>query len=133
MTSPATTRLTELDETLLRQVHPTQVTDGGISKEAFIPTPTDKGLLSTLREEVGPQEAHRRWTEDQNKLSVGTYGISVADVEDAGLTALDDAAASKTPDHASVDFNELTTGGQKKKAARQLRDRATDRGCLYST
>lgn len=133
MSTPDDGRLTDLEETLLRQVHPTQFLGGVISKEAFIPTETDKGLLSTLRESVGPQEAHRRWTEDAKKESVGTYGITVAEVEDAGLFALGDAVATNTPDHASVDFNGLTTGGQRKKVARQLRDCATSRACLYAS
>lgn len=132
MTAPQTPRLTDADETLFRQVHPTQFPGGVISKEAFIPSVTDKGLLSTLREVIGAQEAHRRWVEDEERESVGTYGVTVAEVDEAGVLAIDDAVATATPDHASVDFTGLTSGGQKKKAARQLRDRATTRGCLYS-
>lgn len=132
MTAPEEARLIGVAETLFRQVHPTQFPGGVISKEAFIPTESDKGLLSTLRESVGAQEAHRRWTEDEKRESIGSYGITVAEVDGAGLLAVDDAEATNTPDHASVDFNGLTTGGQRKKAARQLRDHATSRACLYS-
>jgi len=131
VTAPQTARLNRGAETLFRQVHPTQFPGGVISKEASIPTQTDQGLLSTLRESAGAQEAHRRWTEDEKRESIGTYGITIAEVDGAGVFAVDDAAATNTPDHASVDFNGLTTGGQRKKAARQLRDHATSRGCLY--
>lgn len=131
MTSPTGSRLTDAQEVLLRQVHPKQRPGGVVSSEAFKPNATDAGLLSTLRGAVAPAEAYRRWIEEEKRLSVGTYGVSVEEVDGRGLAALDDAAAMAKPDHASVDFTALPSGGRVKQAARQLRDLAVQRGSLY--
>jgi hypothetical protein len=118
-------------ETLFRQVHPTQFPNGQPSSEAFVPSEQDKFLLSTMREIVGPEEAHRRWTEDMEMQSVGTFGISVGEINEQGLTAVDDAEATSQPDHASVDFSSITSKGARKRIGRRLRDAAVSRGCLF--
>jgi ribosomal protein S18 acetylase RimI-like enzyme len=129
--SSETSILRNESETLLRQVHPTQYPNGCPSKEAFVPSERDKGLLSTLRETVGPEEAYRRWTEDQGRISVGTFGITVAEIQNESLTAIDDAEATSQPDHASVDFTSVSSKGQRRQIGRRLRDAAVARGCLF--
>ncbi len=132
MSADGSVVLTDGNEELYRQVHPSHVTpDGVISKEAFIPSARDKDLLSTLRQRIGPAEAYRRWTEDQRYLSAGTFAITVHEVTMSGLRAIDDEATTQ-PDHASVDFSSLATRGMKMKTARKLRDAAIERGCRYS-
>lgn len=131
MNASTASRITDAGEVLLRQVHPTQRPGGVVSSEAFKPTATDAGLLSTLRGTVTPAEAYRRWIEEEKRLSVGTYGVSVEEVDGRGLAAIDDAAAMAKPDHASVDFTALPSGGRVKQAARQLRDLAVQRGSLH--
>lgn len=121
----------EASETLLRQVHPSQFPHGEPSSEAFVPSERDKFLLSTLRERVGAQEAYRRWTEDLKKESVGTFGITVGEIESEGLMAVDDADAIAQPDHASVDFTAVPSKGKRKQIGRRLRDAAVSRGCLF--
>lgn len=123
--------IADLKETLFRQVHPSQFLVDTPSSEAFVPSERDKYLLSTLRERVGPEEAHRRWTEDMQMKSVGTFGISVGEINSHGLTAIDDAAASAQADHASVDFTAVSSKGKRKQIGRQLRDAAMARGCLF--
>ena len=110
-----------------------------MTSEAFNPSTRDNLLLSTLRESVGPHEAHRRWTDDLGYKSVGTFGVSVEEIdgteqkmeegESFSLYAIDDASPVR-PDHASVVFQDMTKG-QRKQAARKLRDHALERGCLY--
>ena len=131
MTQPDPSRLADAVELLFRQVHPKQAPPEGMSKEAFIPNPDDAGRMSTHREAIGPIEAHRRYTEDEGRVSAGTWAVTVGEVDGVGAHALDDAAVMMKPDHASIDFNPLPTRGQWKKAGRKLRDAATARTCLY--
>lgn len=139
MSDPA--RLTEGPEVLLRQVHPTHAkTDGSLSAQAFTPTKRDAGLLSTMRERVGAAEAYCRWL-DEGRESLGTYGISVGEVDgvaidlDAGgtggLRAIDDSEHVGVVDHASIDFTELPTPGKVRQAARKVREIAIQRGILH--
>ncbi|MFD7656018.1 hypothetical protein ACFV4N_18775 [Actinosynnema sp. NPDC059797] len=122
--------LTTATELLYRQVHPTQMPNGTMSSEAFNPSARDKDLLSTLREHVGPEEAYRRWTETNGFLSVGTYAVSVGEVDDQGLQAIDDAATTE-PDHASIDYTSAQGKSERKRRSRKLRDAAVARGCLH--
>lgn len=131
MTNPPKASRIKDSETLLRQVHPSQFPNGSPSSEAFVPSELDECLLSTMRERVGPEEAFRRWTVEQERKSVGTFGISVEEVDGEGLAALDDADLIQQPDHASVDFTMIPTKGKRKQIGRRLRDAAVARGCLY--
>lgn len=139
MTEPI--RLTNYAEVLLRQVHPThKKADGTLSAQAFTPTKRDAGLLSTMRGVVGASEAHRRWISD-GRESLGTYGISVEEVEhvavdlDGGgtgcLQTFDDAEHIGIEDHASIDFTELPTPGKVRQAGRKIREAAVERGILH--
>lgn len=141
MTAPGVTRLTNQDEILLRQVHPSWLVDGAPTKAAFHPTSKDEKKLSTLREAVGAEEAYRRWTVALKRASVGTYGIAVAEVNATtferasdqiavGLLAVDDAVTQGVPDHASVVFTDLSKE-QRVQAARKLREHAVARGSLH--
>lgn len=130
-TPEAPTRLGDPEELLLRQVHPKQTApSGGPSSEAFVPSPRDNDLLSTLRGRVGPAEAHRRWVQDRGYASIGTYAVSIGEVAACELEAVDDEATTE-PDHASVDFSSLESKGKKKQTGRKLRDAAVERGCLH--
>lgn len=102
--------------------------DKGIMKGAFF---DDTDWMSTLREDVSPEEAYRRWTEDDGYDSIGTYGVVVEHADSLGLPCVDDAAKLAVSDHASVVFEDLPTEGRKKVAARKLRNAATDLGPLY--
>lgn len=133
--------LTNSDELLLRQVHPIHLKgDGTISKEAFNPSKRDSGLLSTLRGHIGAEEAYRRWTQDMGYQSIGTYGVSVGEVDGvfvgtppvhAGLRAYDDSDQVGVPDHASVDYNAVPSRGLRGQAARKLLKVAEGRGRLH--
>lgn len=117
-------------ETLYRQVHPDQYQNGIVSKQAFMPSERDAGLLSTNRERIGAAEAHRRWIA-QGYLSSGTWGISTSDTKAHGLPVVDDEEHVAVDDHASVDFEGVPSKGSRLKIARDIRDRASERGCLY--
>jgi hypothetical protein len=97
---------------------------------AFTPSKRDAGMLSTLHGRVGPAEAYRRWTHDKGLDSVGTYGVDVGEVQDVGLSAVDDSQVTE-PDHVSIDFREVPTKGMLTQLGRKLRDAAKSRGCLH--
>jgi hypothetical protein len=125
-------QLTQTAEVLLRQVHPLQLDeDAVVQSAAFVPGSNDSGLLSTLRESVGPGPAFARWT-DAGYESAGTWGISVGEAVSASLTCVDDSGRPDVPaDHASIEFNGLSRKGMRK-AGRVLRDAALARGCLHA-
>lgn len=124
-------RLTELDEVLLRQVHPEELDEAvGIQSLAFRPGSSHGFLLSTLREAVGPETAFERHV-TAGLESAGTWGVSVGEAEGQSLVCLDDADPPDTPeDHASIDFN-VVGRKQQVRAARGLRDAALARGRMH--
>lgn len=127
---PRALPISDPNETLLRQVHPVHLDKltGEVQSPAFSPSSLD-GLISTLRERVGPEEAHRRH-EAQGLQSAGTWGVSVSEVAEAGAAAFDDAEVPGYPeDHASIappDGN-----GELRRCKKALAARATDRGALF--
>jgi hypothetical protein len=129
---PAThrTRLTDPDEVLFRQVHPSWVHDGVPTSQAFTPTPKDEGELSIARGSLTSAEAaHKHHTTVQKFESVGTWAVTVAEANDAELESFDD----DQPDllaHGFVDFRDLG----RKEAKRNgilLAAHARERGRLY--
>jgi hypothetical protein len=121
----------DVNEDLLRQVHPTQLMlDGRPDSSAFSPSPSDTGLLSTRRQWITAERAHSDWIASQ-KLSVGTWGIRQGDFTDADLLAYDDSSINGNPEgHASVDFTAFAPS-RHRKIGRKLRDASCERGCLY--
>lgn len=87
--------------------------------------------LSTLRDSVTPEEAYRRWTEDDGNESIGTFGIEVGFALSLGLPSVDDSEHLGIPDHASVVMEDLTNS-RREKLARKLRDAAAERGPLFT-
>jgi hypothetical protein len=124
--------ITDLDEVLFRQVHPIHLDDGVLSSAAFIPGRGHNGKLSTLRNRVGAEEAHRRWTSQPGHESCGTWGISVGEAAAISLPTLADETLPDMPDaHASIDFENCASKGEISRSAKKLRNHATDRRRLY--
>lgn len=140
MAEPA--RLTNADEVLLRQVHPSWLPDGVLTSAAFKPSSKDNKLLSTLHGSVGAEEAHRRWVDQADRASAGTWGVTVGEVDDTtftraadqqtvSLAALNDAEQRGEPDHVSIDFRDLSKE-QRGQAARKLKNHAVARTCMHA-
>lgn len=136
--------LTNPDDLLIRQVSPIhKKTDDTISVESFAPSKRDEGMLSTLHGSVGADEAYRRWTEEVGSNSLGSFGVTVGEIDSVevdvpgngpqGLQALDDAHMVHVEDHVSVDFNALLSRGQRRQAARKLLECALGRGGPLNT
>jgi hypothetical protein len=128
--TPKGPALTDGDELLLRQIAPAFVVDGAITSAAFTPTRKDEGLLSVSRGcLVTPQQAWERHTRDKGLKSVGTWGVSVTECE---LPCHGDPTDDPPDDaHAVIDFRGLSRGAVERRA-KQLREVATARGCLYA-
>jgi hypothetical protein len=125
--------LKDPEELLLRQVNPRYLVDDGVpSWQAFRPMSADHDLLSTRRASLmNPREAY----EDHCELglkSVGAWGVTVGEAEQAGARAIDDSAAQESPRaHASIDFRGMATRKDKQVAAMRLAHMADVRGRLY--
>jgi hypothetical protein len=124
------TRLTEPDEILFRQVHPSWVDDGVPTSQAFTPTPKDEGELSIARgSRTTAEAAYKYYTTIQKFASAGTWAVTVREASDAGLESFDD----DQPDvlaHGFVDFRGLSRKEAKRKGV-LLAAHARARGRLF--
>ncbi|MGH2853373.1 MAG: hypothetical protein ACRDLF_04175 [Solirubrobacteraceae bacterium] len=122
--------LTNPDEALYRQVHPSWIADGVPSSQAFKPTKKDEGMLSiALGSKTTPEGAFAHHTQVLQRESVGTWGVSVAQATDAGLRSYEQPL-DDSPAHGFIDFRGLARG-QTEAKAKLLLGKARHRGRLY--
>ncbi|MGM0558143.1 MAG: hypothetical protein ACQEVA_17295 [Myxococcota bacterium] len=78
------------------------------------------------------QEAYELYTGEKELDSAGTWSVTVGECDELGLQCFEDPIEEPVPDpaHALIDFTDLSKS-QRKKRAKKLRDRATDRGATY--
>ena len=103
-------RLTDADEQLFRQVHPSWIQAGKPTSQAFKPTPKDEGLLSVSRgAKTSAAAAFELHTRGKRCQSVGVWGVLVAHCSDAGLAVHEDPLIEPVADpaHAVLDFRGL--------------------------
>jgi hypothetical protein len=123
-----------------RQVNPNWLAGGVPSSQAFGPTPKDEDKLSVDDASlVSAEGSWRHFTEKLGLASVGTWAVSMGEVEEAGelvVTAsqkvVPEDPTKNNPAHCDVDFSKVSSKGQKKKKAQHLAMRATARGRLYT-
>jgi hypothetical protein len=129
---PATnrTRLTDPDELLFRQVHPSWLDDDVPTSQAFTPTAKDDGELSIARGSlITAEAAYEHYTTVQKFASAGIWAVTVGESNGAGLESFDDARPGVAA-HGFIDFRGLS----KKEAKRRgvlLAARARARSRLY--
>jgi hypothetical protein len=125
--------LTDVDEMLWRNVHPTWIDNGAMTSQAFRPTGKDAGRLSTARSGVVTAQEHfTEHTESRGLESAGVWAISVGEASELELPCMYDEHSPSLPQpapkgHTSIDFSGLS-GGETRKKAGALRDRAESRG-----
>jgi hypothetical protein len=125
-------RLTDSDELLHRQVHPSFLRDGRPTSQAFGPTPKDDDGLSVSRNaRASAQEAYRRHTEQRGLKSAGVWSVMVSECNKLELDAYEDALPDDDA-HSLVNFRGLSKGISEKKA-KQLAEIARQRGRLFPT
>jgi hypothetical protein len=122
--------LTDGEEILLRQVHPTFFDNGEPMNQAFRPSRADEGMLSVDRGSMtSAKESYDRHTETFGLKSVGVWGLLVGEVIAEDLETIPDAFPGNDA-HCVVDFRGLTKNECRAKSM-ILRHRAVERGCLH--
>ena len=112
-------RLTDAEERLYRQVHPSFVQAGRPSSQAFRPTPKDGGLLSVSRASLTtPERALEHHTKRLQLKSIGVWAFTVDDCTRLDLEAFADPITSPERDdaHAVVDFRGLAEAEVRRRA-----------------
>jgi hypothetical protein len=120
------------DEILMRQVHPSQVTEGRLASGQFTPTDSDNGHLSADRESlISPKEAYERYLKNKNLVAAGgAWGVSITEFSELGLQSYSDPLPENGA-HALVDFNAAGDLRQQKLKGKLAYAKAKDRGRLY--
>lgn len=114
---------------LLRQVHPNfRDKDGFITKQAFLPTPDDNKTSMDNGDHVTARESYENHRK-RGKDSIGTWGVSLAEVVGVGLSAAPDPLPDQA-EHCVIDYDKVT-GKPAEKLAKRLRDHAAERNCLH--
>ncbi len=106
---PELDHLTDPEELLFRQVHPSWVKDGQLTSQAFKPTPKDDSRLSVSRSALTtPGQAFAHHTGRLGLAAVGTWAVTVTEVEadPVQLVAYSDPVLGPIPDpaHAFIEF-----------------------------
>ncbi len=128
--------LSDDEELLFRQVHPSFVRDGRPSSQAFRPTAKDAGKLSVARGSLTtPEGAFKLHTEGLRLQSAGTWAVSVGECREEGLNVLPDPLTSPPekiadPAHALVDFAPHPKNQVEARGARLAR-KAVERRRMY--
>jgi hypothetical protein len=129
------TKLSDVDEVMLRQIHPTFIEDGEPSSQPFRPTPKDENKLSVDRgSKTTPAGAYDLFVASGLK-SVAVYGVSVAEFGDQGVSCHPDAIEAgdgivANPAHAFADYSAHADSKQKT-VAKRIKLKAIARGRLH--
>ncbi len=133
---PAGRPLTDGDEPLFRQVHPSFIRDGRPSSQAFRPTAKDHSMLSVARGALTTAcDAYELHTAALGLQSAGTWVITVGECQAQTLEVVADPLTCPPekvadPAHALIDFTLYSKNQQEAKAARLARQ-AVERGRLH--
>lgn len=126
-------KLSEKDEVLYRQIHPTFVQDGVPTSQSFVPTPKDDGKLSVDRSSLTTAESAHSHFVGKGRQSSAVYGVSV---NEFGVQTIDcfpdpiDEPEDRNPSHAYANYKPFTSNDQKNKAKR-IKQSALLRGRLH--
>ena len=128
--------LSDGEELLFRQVHPSFVRDGRPSSQAFRPMPKDDGKLSVARGALTTSgAAYDLFVNGLGFPSAGTWGITVAECSEQNLSVFPDPLQAPPenvadPAHAVVDFSPHSKSQAEARGARLAR-KASQRGILH--
>jgi hypothetical protein len=128
--------LSDEEEIVLRQVHPSFLRDGRPSSQAWKPTKKDEGRLSVSRSSVSePKAAFEHHTRAMQLASAGTWGVTVGECGTQELKVYPDPLpptplVPADPSHAFIDFTGLPNSRVEAKATK-LGRYASERGALY--
>jgi len=111
--------ITDPEEQLYRQVHPSWIQEGRVTSVAWKPTPKDRGLLSVSRaKRCTAAESFAHHTQKLQLQSAGVWAVTVQDCTKAKLAVFEDPIEAPVPDpaHAVIDFRDLSNGEIQAKA-----------------
>lgn len=128
------------DTLFFRQVHPNHLSEGKPNSQAFVPFPKDKDKLSVDDSQpVSAKDAHRHFTQVLRFESAGTWGVNLDEINHLGdlLVEASPVEDSENPDrsnpaHCHINFESVTSKGQKRRRAQALAIHAGIRGFLYA-
>src|SRR5690554_3189196 len=121
-------------EMLHRQVHPSFLSDGVVSSQAFTPFPKDEGGLSVDRDSIAnAEESYRHHTVDKSLESAATFSVTVGECTQLGLPVCADPVmeAPENAAHCLIEFRNMSAN-QMKKVGKKLRDHAEVRGPTHT-
>lgn len=122
--------MTNYEQMLHRQVHPSWVQDGRITSQVFNPTPKDNGLLSVYDgKQMGSEASYVHYTVVQKLTAIGTVSVKTDEVAAVGLSWRLDP--EPFPEHAVIDFTSLASASKTRAKAQALAERARERGWTY--
>lgn len=133
-----TTGMADDEQALHRQVHPSFIQAGRITRLAFTPRDSDAGLLSVYdAAQILAEASFVHYTTKLKLAAAGTVSVTSAEVEELGLPWRVDGVPFQ--EHAVIDFTALLGTGQSKTQiaaavktkAEALTERARQRGWTY--
>lgn len=115
---------------LYRQVHPSWIQEGRVTSQVFKPTPKDEGLLSVYDGDmIDPLGAWRHYNNNLELPSCGVLAVTVNECSTLSLPARPDP--EPFPEHAVIDFNEISSSSAREKKAKMLKHYAEKRDWCY--
>jgi hypothetical protein len=124
-----TDKLTDANEVLFRQIHPSQFLDGEPASSAFIPSSKDENKLSVDRSALTTaQQSYTTYTSN-GLASVAVFGVTVGEFSGHQIECLADPLAENKA-HALADYSTHSKSAQKN-IGKKLKQQAIQRGCVY--
>lgn len=130
-------RLTDEDELLLRNIHPSWMDGDKLTSQAFKPTPKDEDQLSCDRfSKTSPEDCWVLHTESKGLESCAVFGVTVGEFNGEGVDCIDDPIVGGSgqvanPAHAIADYSPIPSQNKKEKVAKKIRAKAVARGVLF--
>lgn len=128
-------RLSNADEVLFRQIHPSGLKAGSPCSSCFMPSKSDNALMSVDRSTLTTAEQSHRLYTSNDRASVAVYGLSVAEFLACGVTCFEDPVQghptlADNPAHALADFS-AQSQTSRRVTAKELKRLAIQRGRLF--
>jgi hypothetical protein len=133
--------ITNLDELLLRQIHPNYLVNNIPSSDRFRPSKLDENKLSVDRESVHDAQASHALYTSGGKKSAAIFGVSLPEFNAESIQCIEDPtpavpavgttpARPANPAHSLADYSQFDEG-QQKILSRRLQGLAITRGKLF--
>ncbi|KRA84228.1 hypothetical protein [Altererythrobacter sp. Root672] len=128
-------QLTDPNEVLFRQIHPSNFKDGRPASDRFRPQPSDHGKMSVDRAALTSANASHALYSSSGNLSAAVFGVSVEEFLEESLICLSDpliatAGQPANPAHALVDYTSFEER-KWKNISKRLCIKAIERGQLH--